>query len=223
MRDKKLRIDEITFNNLLHGASCEKTAGIKYALVVWHLMKYHHIKPGVNTYNLLFRAIRDTELGNLKVNDILIQESEKSKVVVVDGGRPDLLAVPPVVRTVPLLTPSSNNRAFSKRHNAKDIVESESENKDPSEIDLNKILRRNRLILFGGFDGLMKRMEDDGVIPDVKSFSLCLELIPNTKEAEMHVIHYARSKKISLDAGFYNILIKRRCFRFDYVDARVSG
>ncbi|XP_051176093.1 uncharacterized protein LOC127291180 isoform X2 [Leptopilina boulardi] len=215
MRDKNLRIDDITFNNLLHGAASQKETGLKYALVAWHVMKFRNIKPTTLTYNLLFRAIRDSKLGNLKVNDIIIPESEEgSKIIVTEGGRPDLLATPPVVRLLPQL---QSEKFKHKRHKKYEIEEQESMQ---TTIDLNDVLKSNRLILFGGFDGLMKRMNDDGAIPNVKTFSLCLELIPNTKEAEEHLIRMARNRKIQLDTGFYNVLIKKRCFRFDYEDAK---
>lgn len=219
MRDKKLPIDHVTINNLLHGAGSQKEIGLKYALVVWHLMKYHNVTPSIVTYNLLFRAIRDTELGNLKINDILIGESEESKIILTDSGRPDLLAIPPVVRILPEVEEPQSKRLFSRKHSEKKIRDVQS---GENNVDLNEIIKSNRLILFGGFDGLMKRMESDGVVPNEKTFTLCLESIPNTKEAEIHLMRTARSKKVKLDTGFYNVLIKRRCFRYDYDDAKVK-
>ncbi|XP_043481060.1 pentatricopeptide repeat-containing protein 1, mitochondrial [Leptopilina heterotoma] len=218
MRDKKLPIDHVTINNLLHGAGSQKEIGLKYALVVWHLMKFHNVTPSIVTYNLLFRAIRDTELGNLKVNDILIAESEKSKIILTESGRPDLLATPPVVRILPEVEMDpKNRRRFSRKRN---VGKNEDDQSGENNVDLNKIIKNNRLMLFGGFDGLLKRMESDGVVPNRKTFTLCLESIANTKEAETHLMRMARINKVKLDTGFFNVLIKRRCFRYDYDDAK---
>ena len=236
MRDKNLPIDEITFNNLLHGATSQKETGIKYALIVWHLMKLRNVKPSLNTYNLMLRVIRDTNLGDLKVNDVLLAESENSKIQISDGSRPDLLATPPVVRSIPLVSivhdsKNRNRRDQNTNGRNQNIKKSEEtalseQNSEPDDLfpqlPLEKIVQKNRLILFGGFEGILKRMEDDQVVPDVKTMTLLMELIPNTKEAEKQVIRHAHNKKISLDIDFYNCLIKRRCFRFDYDDAKVN-
>lgn len=243
MRDKNLQIDEITFNNLLHGATSQKETGIKYALVVWHLMKLRNVKPSLSTYNLMLRVIRDTNLGDLKVNDVLLAESKNSKVQISDGSRPDLLATPPVVRSVPLVSivhetrnkdrrdKNKNRRDQNKNGRGQNISKSEEtalseQNSSPDDLfpqmPLDQIIQKNRLILFGGFEGILKRMEDDQVVPDVKTITLLMELIPNTKEAEKQVIRHAHNKNIGLDIDFYNCLIKRRCFRFDYKDAKVN-
>ena len=226
MRDKQLKIDDVTFNNLLHGATSEKRTGIKYALVVWHLMKLRNVKPALNTYNLMLRVIRDTNLGDLKVNDVLLAESEKSKIIISDGGRPDLLASPPVVRSVPLLSVKYNvNNKYKNTSEKEETLPAEQdasqENLYPQQ-PLEEIVKNNRLILFGGFDGIVKRMENDNVVPDMKTMTLLMELVPNNIEAEKHVIRYANSKKIGLDIDFYNVLIKKRCFRFAYDDAKVN-
>lgn len=229
MRDKNLPIDETTFNNLLHGATSQKDTGIRYALVVWHLMKMGRVKPSLSTYNLLLRAIRDTNLGDLKVNDVLISNSEESKILISDGSRPDLLATPPVVRSVPeisLLQRSKRNEAdqnISKKKETSLATDDQNHSLQGDlfpQMSLDAIIRKNRLILFGGFDGIVKRIEDDDVVPDVKTITLLLDLVPNTKEAEKYVIRYAKNKKIGLDIDFYNSLIKRRCFRFEYKDAK---
>lgn len=211
MRDRRIPIGESTFNSLLHGAIADKEAGLRHTLVVWHLMHLWKVKPTVTTYNLLLRAIRDTRLGNLKPDDILLSGLDEIRISLTDGQRPDLLASPPVVSTL---------LSVEKEQN---VMQCRNANVQKKSINLNDILDNNRLILFDGLEGFLNRMSNDDVKPNAKTITMLLDVIPKTVPAENQLIKVADEKNIELDIDFFNMLIKRRSMRFDYKAAKVSG
>ncbi|KAG5329385.1 PTCD1 protein, partial [Acromyrmex heyeri] len=208
MRDRRIPIGEITYNSLFHGAISDKEAGLRHALIVWHLMRMKNIKPSLTTYNLLLRAIRDTNLGNLKPDDVLLSGFDQTRVSMLEGEKPDLLASPPILST---LLP------MGKEQN---IMQHDTDVTVQKSINLNDVLTKNRLILFGGVEGFLSRMSNDGVTPNIKTITLLLDLIPNTVPAENILIKTAEEKNIELDIDFFNMLIKRRSIRFDYKAAK---
>lgn len=77
-----------------------------------------------------------------------------------------------------------------------------------------------RFELIGGILGVLKLMERHEILPDVKTFSEMLDVIPNAQAAEMALIEHADRLNIRLDTDFFNLLIKRRAFRNEYESAR---
>ncbi|EZA54634.1 Pentatricopeptide repeat-containing protein [Ooceraea biroi] len=210
MRDKRMPFGEKTYNSLLHAAIADKEVGLRYALTVWHLMRRYKVKPTVATYNLFLRAIRDTNLGSLKVNTVFIEGMEQTKILLKDSERPDLLASPPVLSK---LLPLTSKEQMVTQECVKDVALTDS-------VDLNDVLINNRLILFGGLEGWVERMANDDVKPDAKTITLLLDLIPNTVLVENLLITIAEKNKVELDIDFYNMLIKRRNMRGDFKAAK---
>ncbi|XP_076753424.1 pentatricopeptide repeat-containing protein 1, mitochondrial [Xylocopa sonorina] len=210
------------FTILFHVAINDKKNGLKLALILWHKMKMNKIKPNICQYNLLLRAIGETELGDLKINDTLIPGAVATQIQVTEVERPDLLDSPPVLSRslISLFNTEHNSKHYndhSNNNSSKLNVVSES---NPLSINLNDVLKENRLILFGGIDKLLKRMQDDGVVIDTKSLTLIVQLLPPTIKAEEHFLRYIKQHNIPTDIAFYNILIKRRSIRQQYEYAK---
>lgn len=218
MKDNRICIGESTYNSLFHGAIAHKEAGLRYALVLWHLMCRWRIKPTLTTYNLLLRAIRDTNLGEMKVGDVLLSGYNQTRILLKEGERPDMLASPPVFST---LIPLTNTECKIVQHNTDAEVNGQNIPEEGS-TNLNELFVSNRLILFGGLEGFLSRMAADDVKPDAKTITLLLDIIPNTTSAENLLIKTANEKKVELDIDFYNMLIKRRNLRLDYKAAKVN-
>lgn len=87
---------------------------------------------------------------------------------------------------------------------------------------MDAILKQNKLILFGGVEGFLEKMKNDRIEPTVKTVTYLMELVPDSTAAENEIIKYAKSKKISLDIDFYNMLIKKRALRSNKKDAKVN-
>lgn len=80
----------------------------------------------------------------------------------------------------------------------------------------------DRLLLLGGMSGFVEEMKIYGVVPDIKLFTILLEVIPSTKAAENKLIQIIRKDDIPTDVDFFNILMKKRAMRFDYEAANVN-
>lgn len=217
MMDKRIAIGEATYNSLLHTAIADKEAGLRHALIVWHLMRRWRIKPTLLTYNLFLRVIRDTNLGDVKINEVLLSGYEQTRILLKEGERPDLLASPPILSNL-LLSGGTGKTIIQQRDSNADRQNIPSE----TLINLNDVLANNRLILFGGLEGILDRMAKDDVKPSAKTITLLLDLIPNTVSAENLLIKTADEKNITLDIDFFNMLIRRRSLRYEYKAAKVS-
>ncbi|CAK9816925.1 Pentatricopeptide repeat-containing protein 1, mitochondrial [Anthophora plagiata] len=205
-----------TFAALFHAAIADRESGLKYALILWHKMRMSQIKPNIQHYNLLLRAIRDTQFGDLKVNDILIPGAMKTQIQVNEVARPDLLSSPPVLNTSVV---SALKYYKTDTPDTDDSCKTDDKYALLSE-NLNKILSENRLILFGGVDKILKQMKDEGVKPNVKTFTILLELLSPTVEAEKCFLKNLQENHFIPDPTFLNILIKRRSLRRKYEDAK---
>ncbi|CAK9802215.1 Pentatricopeptide repeat-containing protein 1, mitochondrial [Anthophora quadrimaculata] len=215
MKDKGM-CTAITFALLFHTAIADQVNGLKYALILWHKMRMNKIKPTIVHYNLLLRAIRDTQFGSLKVNDILIPGAMQTQIQINETARPDLLSSPPVLNTSVV---SVLRYHKTDMPNTKDLCKIDDKYTLLSE-NLNHILCANRLILFGGIDKILKQMKDENVIPDLKTFTILLELLPPTVEAEKCFLQNLQENHFMPDAMFFNKLIKRRSLRGKYHDAK---
>lgn len=218
MMDNRIPVGDITFNSLFHASIADKENGLRYALTIWHLMHRWKVQRTLTTYNLLLRTIRDSKLGNMDINYILLPGYESTRILLKEGETPDLLASPPFVSTLLSLAKAEQGNVPQRslaRENEQNLPQKTS-------INLNDVLISNRLILFGGIEGLLNRMENDGVRPDAKTITLFLDLIPNTVVAENLLIKIADEKNIPLDIDFYNMLIKRRSMRRECKAAKVG-
>lgn len=225
MVDKKMKVSEATFNSMMYAAISDEADGLRYVLKVWHLMQRWRIKPSLSTYNLLLRAIRDCKLGDLKVNDLLLEHSENSRILWNDCSTPDLLANPPVVSSLVDGLISKNyvmESAPAVGDTALSVIENDNDNDNNTSIGLETIHKKNKLILFGGFNGFIERMKKDNVTPDPKTLTLMLNIAPASLAIENNIIEIARINKINLDIDFFNMLIKKRSFRKDYKNAKVK-
>ncbi|XP_043260069.1 pentatricopeptide repeat-containing protein 1, mitochondrial [Colletes gigas] len=210
-----------TYACLFHSAISNKESGLIYALILWHKMKEHKIRPNLTHYNLLLRAIRDTKFGDLKVNDILQRNLAGTQIQLIETGKPDLLQSPPVLSTMcfQMIKEQTQNKSIdvvSKNNDSKAVVTTEAILSQ----SLNDILEMNKLLLFGGVEKLFTQMESDNVIPDEKTLTIMLELLPPSTHIENIYLKHIESKKLKTDITLYNMLIKRRNNRKQYKAAK---
>lgn len=79
----------------------------------------------------------------------------------------------------------------------------------------------NRLLLLGGAENILLHMKKDNCLPTIKTFSLLLELIPSSLEAEDNLLVLMDNNSVKPDLTFFNVLIKKRSLRKDYKSAKV--
>ncbi|XP_066603550.1 pentatricopeptide repeat-containing protein 1, mitochondrial [Prorops nasuta] len=233
MRENRIEFTDITYNSLLNAAISDKEAGLKFALYVWHTMLRSKIKPTVITYNLLLTAIKDTNFGDLDVDQLLLPGVKESQIIVEKNSQSNLLSKQPALNTLliesadtlkDVTVKTGSGIYYSYKEETQLVPESNHENKLQTKEEiltsLNKILQKNRLILFGGIEGIFSSMKENDILPNVKTVSILLELIPNTKTAEEAFLKQIHKNKVELDICFFNLLIYRRSKRLDYESAK---
>lgn len=80
----------------------------------------------------------------------------------------------------------------------------------------------DRLLMLGGVKGMLARMDKDKAKPDVKTFSLLLEVMPSSLEAETDLLSAMDFYNVQADVDFYNMLMRKRNYRGDFVGAYVG-
>lgn len=81
----------------------------------------------------------------------------------------------------------------------------------------------DRLLLIGGASGFLHEMALAKVEPDIKTFTQLIEVLPPTYAAEKKLLAKLKRMSIKCDIDFFNVLIKKRCMRFEYEGAKVSN
>ncbi|KAJ2944255.1 hypothetical protein O0L34_g18238 [Tuta absoluta] len=78
---------------------------------------------------------------------------------------------------------------------------------------------QDKFAIVGGQEDFFKEMEAYSIKPDVKTVTQMLAVLDDNLEAENKLLATVKSKGIKTDVDFYNMLIKKRCFRGDYENA----
>lgn len=90
---------------------------------------------------------------------------------------------------------------------------------ETDELVLKEDMPESRLQVIGGVNAVLSQLEDDGLVPDVRTFSVLLELLPSSQSEEEVVLAALDRHKVEPDTTLYNMLIKRRNMRGDYDSA----
>lgn len=185
----------------------------------------------------MLRGIRDTHFGGCTLNELLLKD--KNYEMIIDNNRPDLLVYPPVVSSLPLENVHNKSEESSLVGSPNSVVsnfveisgsDSNKSLKENSKVlpasianlNLDAVLKQNKLILFGGVEGFLEKMEKDRIKAEIKTMTYLIDLVPNSTAAENEIVKHAKSKKIPLDIDFFNMLIKKRSLRGNKKDAKVN-
>lgn len=232
MRSKKMLLKVDTMNFLLQACISDKEAGFRHALLVWRKLLKKDINPDIYTFNLLLRCIRECGIGSI--------DATKDVIDKITAGNTTRMPV----ETDKLLTEKSVENG-SEQHsndllnnNDVEIVATETpqvmiENRPNllakvphmgNIIELNEVTKaQDRLLLVGGLNGYLETMSEYSVEPDIKTFTILLDNIPQATAVEDSLLEMLKRKNLKPDIDFYNMLIKRRACRQDYKGAQVNN
>ncbi|PSN34344.1 Pentatricopeptide repeat-containing protein 1 [Blattella germanica] len=226
MADKQLPIAENTFNFLFHACITDKEAGFRHALLVWRKMKDNRVKPDIYTFNLLLRSIRDCGLGDL-------DSAHNAKPALEAGDKPPIISLGSLEKEISTEQNSSAEETETKEPKPSQLTNLPVQITDNRPnllaykpqlgniIGLTEITKpEDRLLLVGGCSGFLEQMKRDRVEPNIKTFTQLLDNIPSTKSAETALLSAMNKEGVVADIDFYNMLIKKRSMRSDYVGAR---
>lgn len=202
----RIRIKTDTINFLLHSCITNTEAGFLHALLVWRKFRAHKIVPDIYSFNLLLQCVRDCDLGDADVAGTLLlgvaeaaervpDEIQCKETALIGGGEPEAAPhLPDLLAAVPRLG---------------------------NMVELRQVrTAEQRLLLLGGFIGLLDTMRAGGVAPDIKTCTMLLEALPGTLAAEHALLVAMRKENVQPDVDMLNALIRKRALRGDYQHAK---
>lgn len=214
MDQKFVKIHTETFNFLLQACITDKEFGFRHALLVWHKMLHRRIWPDIYSFNLMLRTCRDCQLGDLETTEEVLQtillrgsddqpnqltiesheNSEKPSEIEIQSPRVNIESIPNLLALRPHIGNMVSMAEVSKPE--------------------------DKLLLIGGFSGFLDTMKSFDVRPNLITFTELLEVIPPTTAAEQRLMQQIKKNEIKCDVDFFNVLMKKRCLRYEYDEAR---
>lgn len=241
MKEKKLRLKIDTINHLLHVCCSDKEYGFRHALHVWHKMYRRKLVPDVHSFNLMVRCSRDCSIGDVEEMRRVIAtilSNSKASVKLKANRQKEILFIEDKPSQPINATPQDSNIIESDETNSNVNLETEADTKEVCDqmpnfitklphlgsiVQLSMVKTANdRFMLLGGLDAFIAELEETKVRPDTKTFSLLLDVIESTTDAENDLIQKMRYMRVRADTDFFNLLMKRRILRKDYDGAKVN-
>ncbi|KAI1296555.1 Pentatricopeptide repeat-containing protein 1, mitochondrial [Halotydeus destructor] len=242
MVQNKHSITSDTYSMLLVGCISDKEAGYTHAVRILRQMKRRRIPFTLHTFNLFFRCIRECDVGTKDHLRHLFHEwNEASKIKSSDLTKNFQIAEPrnSSGKDVSTSLPSrvgqneceiaTEDKAVTKETDIEKrliipnlmspLTSKQKDHMVGFDFDCLK-LAENRLMLVGGLDGMFSMMKEAKVQPTMATATLLMDSIPKTIEAEAALLENLKRLNVKLDTDFFNMLIKRRCFRYDMKSAR---
>lgn len=230
--DEMRGVDAYTINHVLQACISDRQAGFRHALIVWRKMMKKKIKPSVQSYNLLVRAVKECGAGDESFTADLLIEAMSPQDVRQYRKRLD--------RSAKLLTLQSSQDSVQwwEMKSTEQPVESRQVPRDSSNAKVPSLVENTvsvehlvgvgdlscasqRFRLFGSLERFIAQaVEVDKVQLDIKTFSLLLHCIDNTVEAEEELLGHIKRLQVQTDVDFYNQLIRRRASRQDFQTGR---
>ncbi|KPP68919.1 pentatricopeptide repeat-containing protein 1, mitochondrial-like, partial [Scleropages formosus] len=182
-----------TFNFLLMGCIKDKDQGFRLILQVWRQMLKSGIKPDSHSYNLLLRAARDCGIGDPAdhvSHDVISQFTplnDKNTVPMESGERKFSL------------TSESFPNLLDLRVNNTNVVSLG-----------NVTTASDRLALIGNMEGFLRKMDSDGLAPNIKTLTLLADVTEAGSPSELNLLAVAEQHKLNVDISFFNTLVRKK-------------
>lgn len=230
MKEKKIPIEVRTFNFLLQAAYEDGEHGLRHALIVWHKIYRHGMRPDIYSFNMMLACARHCGIGNVESMQKMIGEimfttrkglpSKVNTTKRVQGDQEEMLVIDDT--KMPLESETTKEMTLEPiPYKAPNLLA-----REPnlgSLVALGHIDNKNdTLMLFGGVEGFLRQIDVNKALPNIKTFTQLLELIPPTYAAEKELLMHMRKYGVRTDVDFFNNLMKKRVIRMDYSGARVT-
>lgn len=228
MISRNMKITSDTINFLLQACIEDKDSGFRHALLVWRKMIKLRIKPSIYTYNLMLHTIRDCNLGNIEVTQNVISQIINETVKVGNESNNKLIMIGSYQK---LIMATGKELIYQPE---KQIQSSSSSGmnypnlmaKIPelgNMISISEVKKpEDKLLLVGGMESYLNDMKENECTPDIKTYSLLLDVIPSTLTIEKQLLSKMKKRKVKIDVDFFNMLMKKRVMRQDYDNAKVN-
>lgn len=223
MLSKKIKIRVHTINFLLQACISDKKTGFKHALLTWRKMLQKREKPNIYTFNLMLKCANDCEMGE--------EPFDLETFLSITPSRPKALShsIKNECKHIDLI----GDTEINNKNNLQDNQISKLIANSPNLLSLNpsfdNVLSLNnpkspeeRFCMMGGLEGFLREVNLYKVKPNIKMMTQILTVLPSDLDSENKLISLIDNLKIKYDIDFFNMLIKKRCLRFDYDAALVS-
>lgn len=233
MKETKVRLELRSFNFLLHAAGSDHEHGFRHALMVWHKIYRHGMKPDIYTFNLMLNCTRNCGIGDVEATRELIKNVLLSSK---KNSPPPKIALRCDQREEQKLIMIDNkNEPNESEHSLGEnrmVSNEECKDQTPNLLARNPHLgslvslgeiksAEERFLLIGGLHGFLHELDLAKELPDVKTFAQMLEMIPPTYAAEKELLQIMRRYGVRTNVDFFNLLMKKRALRLDYEGAEV--
>ena len=183
------------------------------------------IRPDYYTFSTVLRCVRDTGFGDLQSMQLVLEEilSKQKTVSLRTHAKTDTLLLDEKQASNEIVPSASigENQLSTQFQNLEIPNLLALQPHLGSMVSLSEIQRPyERFLLLGGLTGFLDLMKQNNVTPDIKMFTLMLEVVPHTIAAEKQILTFIRKIGLKADIDFFNILIKKRSMRFDYDGAK---
>ena len=233
MKTKGLRLSEDTFSHLLMACISDKQSGFRLALSVYRQLLARKCQPDLHTFHLILRAVRDCGPGSANVNDLILEALTSREVRKFKANlSPKLIEA----------SKESNDEDTIEESDDKapKVVLVEDKSLVPSPVEVPNLLSPKpkidlviglnseslnspgaRLALLGDVQGFLGILEQEFELkPDIKIFSLLLNIVQDNPEKELIVLEHFKSSTCRPDVDFFNQLIRIRARRKEFENAR---
>ncbi|XP_066496430.1 pentatricopeptide repeat-containing protein 1, mitochondrial isoform X2 [Tiliqua scincoides] len=130
---------------------------------------------------------------------------------------PRELAVSDKSQLVPCST-EADTSCFSL-YNSPNLLDSQAPNS--SVISLGTVTTpSDRLALMGNMEGFLKKMKDDGVAPNIKTFTLLAEVVQPNSQSELSLLAVMEENNVKPDVTFINTLVRKKSKQADLDGAK---
>lgn len=205
MVQRGFHYDLDTITMMFNGCSLDKNKGFVRLIELWHEMHRLGYTPNLFTINAFLRAVHKSELNDVeKLKQMLSTIQAKCTHTSQD---------------IDSTTDQSN-------------IEHEIDDGRPNLLAVpptighlfpleNVKQPEDRLLILGGFTGLLKVFKSAQITPNLETIASLLNVIPNTFVAQQKVISMMQKHEIVPDINLFHTLLMKTCLRQDFRNAQV--
>lgn len=198
MRINYRNVNSRILSNLLACVNVSSNNTLELNLLLWHTIKKYCTNSHTRVHYEFWKNIFSARSEFPALSGVISRGEHSININFIEDGDTDLLASPPVL----------SKSSLSKFANLEDL-------------GLRDIFEEDKFLLFGGYPKVLNRILSDGIELDSQLLKVLLRGVPKNDFCEDQFITHVKQYNVSLETQFWNVLIKRRCLRFDYESAKV--
>jgi pentatricopeptide repeat protein len=205
MANEGHELDDRTYCMLLMGCITDRFSGFSHAIRILREMR-KHVPLTEHAVNLFLRIIRDSGVGTEDHLHRLLPPEAAEKVILLPCNQLQVEKYRPPEKQIAL----SPVNLLTQKYPDQAIC-----------LDMSSLrIACNKLSLVGGYAGILKLMDESGIKSSIVTIMFLMQVLPDCTETENQLMIEAEKRGVQLDTDFFNVLIRKRAFRFEVKSAR---